>query len=88
MRRIDTVPILLALAAAACAADAPLRVGPERQLFVDDQLIASTDLRRTIHAVEKYADNPILLPVKPWEGQYALLYGTVLRDEEEGVWKM
>ncbi|MBI4874608.1 MAG: hypothetical protein HY822_08245 [Acidobacteria bacterium] len=88
MRRVETVPILLVLAAAACAAGGPLLIGPERQLFVDDYLIASTDLRRRVHAVEKYAGNPILLPVKPWEGQYALLYGTVLRDEEEGVWKM
>jgi hypothetical protein len=61
----------------------------ERQLFVDDEVIAAqTGLRRVIHPVTKYEDNPIVLPVKPWEGQYTLLYGTVLRDEQEGVWKM
>ncbi len=88
MRSAERLFPLLVLTAAACAAEAPLVLGPERQLFVDDHLIASTDLHRTVHAVEKYAGNPILMPVKPWEGQYTLLYGTVLRDEEEGIWKM
>src|SRR6185503_10107187 len=59
----------------------------ERQLFVDDHLIASTNLKRVIHAATKYEYNPILLPVKPWEGQYTLLYGTVIRDEQEGIFK-
>ncbi|MEO7650174.1 MAG: hypothetical protein ABIZ80_06880, partial [Bryobacteraceae bacterium] len=40
-----------------------------------------------IHPVAKFAGNPIIQPVRPWEGQYTLLYGTVLRDEEEGIWK-
>ena len=81
--------LLLAGLAAAhlIAAEPPIAPGTYRQLFVDDHLIASTTLRRTPHAVEKYPGNPVLLPVKPWEGQYALLYGTVIRDEEEGIWK-
>jgi hypothetical protein len=67
----------------------PLMLTRHRQLFVDDRLIASSSkLKRVIHAAQKYEDNPILLPVKPWEGQYTLLYGTVIRDEEEGIWKM
>src|SRR5690349_21239524 len=71
------------------AAEQPLVLSRSRQLFVDDHLIASSsNLKRVIHAAQKYEDNPILLPVKPWEGQYTLLYGTVLRDEEEGIWKM
>jgi hypothetical protein len=74
---------------AAIAAAQPLEIGTHRQLFVDDYLIASKEnLRRVIHPVTKHPDNPIVLPVKPWEGQYVLLYGTVLRDEEEGIWKM
>jgi hypothetical protein len=44
------------------AAEAPLSLSPERQLFVDDHLIASTTLKRTIHAVEKYPGNPIIVP--------------------------
>ena len=79
--------LLLCILASTLAAEAPLLLGPERQLFVDDHLIASATLRRTIHAVDKYPGNPIILPVRPWEGQYALLYGAVIRDEEEGIWK-
>lgn len=60
----------------------------ESQLFVDDHIIASSNLKRVIHQPTKYAGNPILLPVKPWEGQYTLLYGTVIKDEEEGIFKM
>src|SRR5205085_2384520 len=73
-----SLPVILCLATAAA--------GP-RQLFVDDYLIASTDLKRVIHPVKKYPGNPILLPVMPWEGQYTHLYGTVIRDDEEGIWK-
>ncbi|MFB3829078.1 MAG: hypothetical protein ACE15B_20090 [Bryobacteraceae bacterium] len=64
-----------------------IQIGPQRQLFVDDHLIESTTLRRVVHQVTKYVDNPIIMPVKPWEGQYTLLYGTVMRDEEEGIFK-
>lgn len=71
-----------------CAGGA-VSIGSERQLFVDDYLIgSSTNLRRVIHPVTKYTRNPILVADRPWEGQYTLLYGTVIRDEEEGIWKM
>lgn len=36
----------------------PIDVG--RQLFVDDFLIEQTDLKRSFHAAEKYAGNPVL----------------------------
>jgi hypothetical protein len=76
------------VAAFLTASAAPVDVGHHRQLFVDDYLVASqARLRRVIHPVTKYAGNPILLPVKPWEGQYTHLYGTVIRDEQEGIWK-
>lgn len=79
---------LVATAFISAAPAEPLSVGRERQLFVDDHLVASTEnVRRVIHPVTKYERNPILVPDRPWEGQYTLLYGTVIR-EEEGVWKM
>ena len=81
--------IALPIAAALLACAEPLTLSRDRQLFVDDAIIASTEnLKRVIHQPKKYEHNPILLPVKPWEGQYTLLYGTVIRDEEEGIWKM
>jgi hypothetical protein len=36
----------------------------------------------------KYPGNPILLPAKPWEGRRLHLYGTVLRDPKDGLFKM
>src|SRR6185369_8502437 len=81
--------VILLFVGAGVAAQSPHHLGVERQLFVDDHWIeASSGLRRVIHQVTKYEDNPIVLPVKPWEGQYTLLYGTVLHDEQEGIWKM
>lgn len=88
MLRNHVLPIAALAWTAFGAGENPLVLSNERQLFVDDYLIASTqNVRRVIHAVDKYPDNPILAPVKPWEGQYTLLYGTVMRDEEEGIWK-
>lgn len=84
----NAVPVAALLTLSLWAAE-PETLSRHRQLFVDDHLIASSSaLKRVIHQPDKYADNPILLPVKPWEGQYTLLYGTVIRDEEEGIWKM
>ena len=43
----------------------PIQIG--RQLFIDDFLIAKTDLTRTFHRAEKYAGNPVLKAETPQE---------------------
>jgi hypothetical protein len=43
----------------------PIDVG--RQLFVDDFLIAQTNMSRTLHQAVYDADNPVLKPDQPWE---------------------
>ncbi|MGL4907935.1 MAG: hypothetical protein ACRC3G_01215, partial [Bacteroidales bacterium] len=43
----------------------PINVG--RQLFIDDFLIASTTMQRSMHAATYYQGNPILEPDKTWE---------------------
>jgi hypothetical protein len=43
----------------------PIDVG--RQLFVDDFLIAQTNMSRTWHAAEYDGANPVLRPDQPWE---------------------
>jgi hypothetical protein len=73
------------------ALQAPIALGPERQLFIDDDVIASMQgIRRTFHPVTKFAGNPILIPEKPWETQArSILPLTVLRDPNSGslrVW--
>jgi len=60
-----------------------------RQLFLDDELVTSADnIRRVLHQPTKHAANPLLTPEHPWEGQMVLLYGTVLHDPAEDLFKM
>ncbi len=83
--------------------DAPpaiLPIDTGRQLFVDDFLIAGTDLTRTFHTAEKYAGNPVFTPTTPDElaasrtgerGQKAVCYlghGGVFFDPAEALYKM
>lgn len=69
----------------------PIDVG--RQLFVDDFLVETTTLKRTLHRPEFYADNPILKPDKPWEqtgrGPLAIPHsGGVCFDPNDQLFKM
>ena len=60
----------------------------EHQLFVDDVLIDSMErVRRTWHQPNKHPGNPILVPDGPGE-EAALLFGTVMRDEDDGLFRM
>ena len=68
-----------------------LEIGPETQLFVDEFLIEKSEgLRRTVHSWQKHPENPILRAEKAWEsgGAIVLIYGSVLFDEEDGIFKM
>ncbi|NLY03087.1 MAG: hypothetical protein GXY83_44115 [Rhodopirellula sp.] len=68
-------------------ADAPLALGATRELFLDDALIAtSRNITRRVHSAEKHPGNPLLRPTESWEGEDAILYGSVLR--EEGKYRM
>lgn len=49
----------------------PIDVG--RQLFVDDFLIAETDLQRVYHQPVKHPDNPVLLPEEKYEQPFVSL---------------
>lgn len=78
----------------------PIDVG--RQLFVDDFLIEQTDLRRTFHAAEKHAGNPVLKASTKAElrvhedagsknasgGTVALLHGGAFYDPTDGFMKL
>ncbi len=69
----------------------------ERQLFVDNELIAwSQGVKRKIHPAKKL-DHPVLEADMPWEqgedfngrrDRRIYIYGTVLRDDETGKFKM
>ena len=58
-----------------------MTLGPTKQLFLDDWLIESqTNVTRRVHPAEKSPDNPVLWPREPWEGNVAIIYGSVIRD--------
>ena len=66
-----------------------IELGPGTHLFVDDYLVADLQqVWRTLNRPSKHPDNPLLKPDRPWEGYLALQPGTVLFDEEEGLFKM
>lgn len=74
---------LLLFATSLLAADTGSQavIGAQKQLFLDDTLIASNqNVTRTIHPAVKYPGNPVLWPTEPWEGATAIVYGSVVRD--------
>lgn len=61
-----------------------IRVDIGRQLFVDNFLIAATDLNRKFHYPEYSAANPVLVPDQAWEKQGAK--GGFAAPFSDGVW--
>ncbi len=69
----------------------PINIG--RQLFVDDFLIESTNLKRVFHKAQKYEDNPVLKPETALEkgGEYNSWYANghylpAAVPKDGGVW--
>lgn len=61
-----------------------IEVGKQRQLFLDDFLIASkTNVFRRIHAAEKSKGNPVIRQTESWEDPFNILYGSVIRDGQK-----
>lgn len=70
-----------------------IHLGPERQLFVDDYLIAETTLDRVFHRPEAHPANPILVADRPWETdngfRWAMPYSDgFLYDDRDGLFKI
>ena len=57
--------------------------GGQRQLFLDDWLVAeSANVQRVPGMVEKHAGNPVIRRDKPWDASRCDLYGNVVYDAE------
>ena len=81
--------VLCFLYQCAGAAEEPVEIGRWRQLFVDDHVVAEmAGLKRVLNPVAKHPENPLIVSDHPWEGVDVYLYGTVLYDEAEKVYKM
>ena len=71
------------------AAEPPIVVGEYRQLFVDDHLVAHMrGVKRVLNQAKRHPHNPLMVADRPWEGTYVFLFGTVLYDEAEKMFKM
>lgn len=67
----------------------PFNVGSQTQLFVDTVLVRDSEqVSFTLHPGQKHPKNPLVMPDKPWEGWQLELYGNVLYDEDERIFKM
>lgn len=53
-----------------------------------DILVDQHNVERVVVPATKNPSNPVLIPDRPWEGMNARLYGTVLFDEDEELFKM
>jgi len=82
-----TSVLILALAASATATE-PIRIGKERQLFLDDQLIEHTEhLVRRVQPAKKHEANPLIVPKEEWEPE-GYVVPSVLYDDEEKLFKL
>ncbi len=76
-------------AAPAYRSISPFEVGDRAQLLIDDVLIfESKGVSRTQHPAEKHPANPLVKADKPWEGWRLEIYGNVIWDEDEQLFKM
>jgi len=80
-RTVVLLYVLFSALPAGIAADAPIVLDSRRQLFLDDDLIASmTRVKRTVEQARKFSGNPVLWPTERWEPSTAIVYGSIIRD--------
>ena len=61
---------------------------PHRHLFLDLHEVTRLEgLHRQLHAPHRHSDNPVLTCEHPWEDRVSL-YGTVLREPADGLFRM
>jgi hypothetical protein len=64
-------------------------VGKQSQLFIDQLLVHTAEgVSYTLHPARKHRRGPLLKADQPWEGWQIQLYGSVLFDEDERLFKM
>lgn len=67
----------------------PFDVGDKAQLFIDRTLMHdSSGVSFSLHPASTPKENPLLVPDKPWEGWRLEIYGSVIYDEDEKIFKM
>jgi len=77
--RVGTLVLSIGLVAAVAeaASHKPLKIGSQRQLFIDDHVVESMEPRvyRHLNQPLKYRDNPVIRMDKDWEHKGGLSHG-------------
>lgn len=67
----------------------PLDVGSKSQLFIDQVLVRDArSIAFTLHPAERHPANPLVKADQPWEGWRLELFGSVIYDAQERLYKM
>jgi len=67
----------------------PFDVQDRSQLFVDQVLVREArKIAFTLHPARKHPANPVVRADKPWEGWRLEIYGNVIHDTDEALFKM
>src|SRR5262249_22680367 len=89
MRAFWVTLLLAAALSSGVHAGSPFDVGTKAQLFIDKVLVRSTEnIAFTLHPARKHPRNPLVIADRPWEDWRVSLFGSVLYDEEERLFKM
>lgn len=80
---------VLAVLSATAEMVSPFPVEDKAQLFVDQVLVRDTEnIAFTLHPARKHPGNPLVKADRPWEGWRLEIYGNVIHDDEEDLFKM
>lgn len=67
----------------------PIRIGSQKQMFLDNHLVHWTDkMELKVNSVRKHDGNPIIRPESDWEPNSYVMPGTVMYDEQDKIYKM
>lgn len=93
MKRVSASMLGVLLLAAATSwavpCPSPFPVGGQAQLFVDQVVVRDTwNVAFTLHPARKCPENPIVKADLPSEGWRLEIYGNVIHDAEENLFKM
>ena len=81
--------LALAQSAGSLQAEEPIRIGRQKQLFLDNHLVHWTDkLQLKVNPVAKHADNPLIRPESDWEPNSYIMPGTVIYDAQDRIYKL
>ena len=88
---VCVLALVWALTASAGVAEGrgTVEIGQQKQLFVDDYIIDEMqNVSQVLNPVTKYPGNPVLRPDRAWEGLQVYMYGSVIYDDDEDLFKM